>query len=67
LTIVQEQPADHFRVLANVKTQPSAKTMALDPKTHKIYLAAARFKAPEEGKKRGAMEKDSFEILVVGK
>jgi DNA-binding beta-propeller fold protein YncE len=68
LTVVEEQPADHFRVAANVMTQVGSRTMALDTKTHRIYLAAARFKAAAPGAKgRPAMEPDSFAILVVGK
>jgi YVTN family beta-propeller protein len=68
LTVVQEQPADHFRVLANVPTQAGARTMALDTKTHQIYLATARFKQAAPGQKgRRSVEPDSFEILVVGR
>jgi DNA-binding beta-propeller fold protein YncE len=43
LTVVQAGAAGKFRVLDTVKTQPSARTMALDPRTHAIYLAAATF------------------------
>ena len=47
LTVVQEDPArpDEFRVVETVKTQRSARTMALDPSTHAVYLAAADFGA----------------------
>lgn len=69
LTVVEEQPPGTYRVLANVPTQAGARTMALDTKTHLIYLATARFKQPAAGEKgpRRAMEPDSFVILVVGK
>jgi DNA-binding beta-propeller fold protein YncE len=67
LTIVEEKPADKFRVLANVATQEGARTMALDTKTHNLLLVTARFKAPAPGQRRGAMEPDSFVVLVVGK
>jgi len=66
LTIVEEQPADQFRVAANVKTQEGAKTMALDTKTHNLLLATARFK-PSTGGGRPTPEPNSFVILVVGK
>ena len=52
-----------FEVAQTVATQPSAKTMAFDPKTHRIYLAAARAKP---GQPR-SYEPGSFVILVVGK
>lgn len=41
LTIVQQDDADHYRVLANVTTQPGARTLALDPRTHLAWLVAA--------------------------
>jgi DNA-binding beta-propeller fold protein YncE len=66
LTIVKEEPANHFRVAANVKTQEGARTMALDSKTHSLYLATARFK-PATGGGRPMPEPNSFVILVVGK
>jgi DNA-binding beta-propeller fold protein YncE len=67
LTVVERQ-GDKYRVAANVKTQAGARTMALDPKTHNVYLVTARFKPPAAGKKgRGQMEPGSFVILVVGK
>jgi DNA-binding beta-propeller fold protein YncE len=66
LTVV-EAKGDEFRVADNVKTQRGARTMALDPRTHTIYLATARFKAPEPGQRRPGIEPDSFVILVVGK
>ena len=46
LTVVKEESPDQFSVLANVPTQQGARTMALDPRTHTIYLVTARFVAP---------------------
>ena len=41
LTVVQEDPAKPgtFQVVDTVRTQPGARTMALDPRTHSVYLA----------------------------
>jgi YVTN family beta-propeller protein len=61
LTIVAEKK-DGYHVLANVKTQDRARTMALDPKTHRVFLPAAKFKAGS-----GTLEPDTFAILVFGK
>jgi DNA-binding beta-propeller fold protein YncE len=61
LTIVAENK-DEYHVLANVKTQERAKTMALDPKTHKVFLPAATYK----GRSR-TPEPDTFAILVFGR
>jgi YVTN family beta-propeller protein len=66
LTVIEEKPADTYKVAANVKTQDGAKTMALDTKTHSIFLATAKFK-PAAGGGRRQTEPDSFVIVVVGK
>ncbi|MGA9422113.1 MAG: YncE family protein [Rhodanobacteraceae bacterium] len=71
LTVVKEDDPDHFHVLADVPTQKSARTMALDPTTHRIYLSAATFGAMPAGAdprehKRPPMVPDSFTVLVVG-
>jgi hypothetical protein len=48
-----------------VKTQPGARTMALDPTTHTIYLACAEMLPKEAGEKRAKIKPDTFAILVV--
>jgi hypothetical protein len=40
--------------------------MAIDPATHKIYLASAKFDAPAPGQRRGKMLPGTFKILVYG-
>ena len=42
LTIVQEENANSFKVIENVKTMEGARTMALNNKTHHVYLPAAQ-------------------------
>jgi DNA-binding beta-propeller fold protein YncE len=42
LSVVAELGADKFNVLANVKTAPGARTMAVDPITGRIFLVTAR-------------------------
>ena len=65
MTVVERAADGKYRVLANVPTQLGAKTMALDPKTHNIYLATAQFK--EQSGKKAAPVPNTFTILVVGK
>jgi len=65
-TIAKEETPDKLTVVQTLETQRGSRTMALDPKTHKIYLAAAKFEAPAEGQRRGRMVPDSFKILVYG-
>ena len=69
LTVVRESSAGKFEVVATVPTQRGSRTMALDLKTHKLYLPAADFSpapvpTPKEPKPRPAMIKNSFSVLV---
>ena len=54
-----------------VKTQPSAKTMAFDPKTKKIFLPAAEYtetpNADPSKRPQRTMKPRWFRVLVVGK
>jgi DNA-binding beta-propeller fold protein YncE len=67
LTVVHEDSPDKFSVVENVPTKRSARTMALDRKTHNIFLAAADLEPPAQGERRPRMKPGSFVILVVGK
>ncbi len=72
ITIIQEASPGMFAVAKTVPTQYGARTMALDPKTHYVYLPTALFSKTEtetmpNGKVRPAKIKDSFVVLVVGK
>ncbi len=70
LTIIRETTPGQYEVATNVKTQVSAKTVAFDPKTHRLYLSAAtRAAAPATPAKkagRPSYEPGSFVVLVVG-
>lgn len=72
LTVIHQDSADKYSVVENVPTQRGARTMALDPKTHNIFLATAQYGPPpaataERPNPRGAMLPNSFVILVFGK
>ncbi len=72
LSVVREETPDRFSLVGDVPTQRSARTLALDPKTHRIYLPAARFgEAPaataDNPRPRPPMVPGSFEILVLGR
>jgi YVTN family beta-propeller protein len=53
ITVIHEDSPDKYSVVETVNTAPKAKTMALDPKTHQLFLSTA--------------EAGQFEVLVVGK
>jgi hypothetical protein len=70
LTVVQEQSKDTFTVIENVVTQKGARTIALDCKTHHLFLPTAEFgpaPAPtaENPKPRPSIKPNSFVILEV--
>ncbi len=71
LTVIRQEDPDHYSVIATVTTQKSARTMALDSKTHRVYLVAAEFgAAPAPGADqphpRPPVIDGSFKVLVVG-
>ena len=63
LTVVREN-GGKYEVAENVQTQRGARTMALDPKSHKIYLATAEFGPPAEGQRRPSVKPGTFMVLV---
>ncbi len=70
LTVAHEDAPDKLTVVQVVVTQKGARTMAIDLKTHKVYLATAQFEAPTIGATVGARPKPipgTFKILVYGK
>jgi YVTN family beta-propeller protein len=71
LSIYHEKSANEYEDAGAVKTQPSAKTMAFDPKTKKVFLPAAEFletPATEPGKRpQRSVKPGTFVVLVVGK
>jgi len=42
-TIAKEEGPDNLTIVQKLKTEPRARTMELDPQTHRIYLPAAQF------------------------
>jgi YVTN family beta-propeller protein len=51
ITVIHQESPDKYSVVENVKTLAKAKTMALDPRTHRLFLSTA--------------EAGQFEVLVV--
>ncbi len=70
LTVVKQESPDQYSVLQTVTTEKSARTMALDTKTHKIYLPAAKLgprpaATPDNPHPWPKIEPDSFHLVVV--
>jgi DNA-binding beta-propeller fold protein YncE len=66
LTIARETTPGTFEVIQTVATRPGARTMTLDPLTHKIYLPTAEFvQATTQRNGRPEVKPGSFMIVVV--
>jgi DNA-binding beta-propeller fold protein YncE len=65
LTVIKVEGKDHY-LPSTVETKKSARTMAIDLKTHKIYLPSAEFEpAPAGQHQRPAIKPDTFKLLVL--
>lgn len=67
LTAVHEDNPDHYTVVADVATQISARTQALDPQKHRVYLSSAQLGTDKDAHGRPQQVPDTFAILTVGK
>ncbi len=70
LTVIKQDSPDQYTVVQTVTTQKSARTMAVDLKTHTVYLPAAEFgPAPaataDNPRPRPKMLPGSFKLLIV--
>lgn len=71
VTVAHEDAPDKLTVVQTLTTERGARTMALDPKTHKIYLPSAKFEPqpetkPGEPRQRPKMIPGTFKVLVYG-
>jgi DNA-binding beta-propeller fold protein YncE len=72
LTVIHEDTPDRFTVVENVPTRRGARTMALDEKTHNVFLPTAQFGPPpaataEQPRPRPAILPNTFVVLVVSR
>ncbi len=72
LTVIREDSPGKFSVAENVPTQKGARTIALDSKTHQVFLVTAKFGPPpaptaDQPRPRPPILPDTFVVLVVGK
>jgi DNA-binding beta-propeller fold protein YncE len=69
LTVVHEDSPTSFHVVENVKTEIGARTMALDPRTHDVYLVTAdiqRIAHPAPHTRPFRMVPGTFRVLIYG-
>lgn len=70
ISVIQEQSPDKFAVIDTVKTEPGARTMTLDTKSHKLFLITADRVTPPavagQPAPRPRQVPGTFRVLVVG-
>ena len=71
VTVIHQDSPDKYHVVETVQTGERARTMGIDPATHRIYVPAAKFgPVPAEStatnpRRRAPMLPGSFEVIVV--
>jgi YVTN family beta-propeller protein len=71
-TIAKEEGPEKLTVVQTLKTERSARTMAIDPTTHRIYLPSAQFEpapspSPGASPTRPKMVPNTMKLLVYGR
>ena len=71
LTVIRQESADVYKVLETVPTARGARTMELDPKTHRVFVVTAEFgpapaPSPENPRPRPAVISGTFQVLEFG-
>jgi YVTN family beta-propeller protein len=66
LSVIEEVNADKFKVIDNVATKKSARTIAVDATKHEVYLPAADTQPGAAGE-RPKVVPGTFQVLVVKK
>jgi DNA-binding beta-propeller fold protein YncE len=71
ITVVKEVSANEFQVVETIKTEPGARTIALDAKTHHLFVSTAQFgetpaATAENPNPRPKVISDTFMVLEFG-
>jgi DNA-binding beta-propeller fold protein YncE len=65
LSVIRENKNGIYELLENVPTKSSARTLALNQKTHTLYLPAGEFQKPAAEGTRPPLVPGTFQVLVV--
>ena len=70
MTVIQQKDADNYSILENFPTQKGARTIAVNPETHRVYLPTAEYgetPAPtaENQHPRAQIKPGTFTILEI--
>lgn len=71
VTVIHQDSPDQYSVVETVMTQPKANTLAVDPKTHRVYLPSAEWTSPkptdEVPRPAPSRVPGTFKILVLAR
>jgi YVTN family beta-propeller protein len=68
VAVIHQDTPDKYVLAETIKTRLGSKTMALDPKTHRLFLPAAEYKAPAgQPNARPAMVPGTFAVMIFAK
>ena len=65
LTVIHQDGPDQYHVAQEVVTPTGSRNMGLDPTTHRIFVAAAKFGPAPAGGGRRPVVPGSFSLLVI--
>jgi hypothetical protein len=66
VTIIHEDSADKYSLVENVETQKGARTIALDVKSHRIFLPTAEYGEKRAVTDRAYIKPGTFTVLMMG-
>ena len=66
VTIIHEDSPDKYSLAQNVETQQGARTIALDLKSHRLFLPTAQSAPPDQPNARRRLLPGTFTVLMMG-
>lgn len=67
MAVIQETSGGGYKVLENVPTKPSARTIAINESTHTVYLPAGDLQKPVTPGTRPTLVPGTFQVLILGR
>lgn len=66
ITEIHEDDPNHYSIVETISTQPGARTIALDPQRHRLFLPVGR-STQKANPKTGIKASGDFQLLVIGR
>ena len=65
LAVARESSPGKYQIVQDLKTRPGAKTMAIDSRTHTVFLPTAEYGKDTDARSRPIAKPETFMVLVV--